>query len=222
MSLTLNVKSTTGSTISLNVNQNDTISDIKSKLKQQEQKYIYGYLQFQPGDTLSDYNIHNEQSLMMTVILNDGTSTLVVLNVEPDDNLEILKNKAKIEANIKNIDDIVALNFAGIIPNDKTLLECNIKNKSTIHGYNDNKNNNNNKDIDNNNDRKAIKSKKSNIYNNYNTIKQRFKNGSKSTPQQLQMTDLSQKNNNGRKSSSHQPLLTKIDEEGDCCTCSIL
>ena len=83
MSIEINIKSLTGSKCILKVNPNDSISDIKRKLKKKIQtedipeKYIYGYEQFRDNDKLSNYNINTSQSLMMTVILKDKTSMLL-------------------------------------------------------------------------------------------------------------------------------------------------
>lgn len=83
MSIEINIKSLTGSNFILRVNPNDSISDIKQKLKKKietediPEKYIYGYEQFRDNDKLSNYNINTSQSLMMTVILKDKTSMLL-------------------------------------------------------------------------------------------------------------------------------------------------
>ena len=74
-----------GASYTLDVNKSDTILCVKTKLKLQqyiaveEQQFIFGYLEFGflKTDSLSNYNLQEPQSLMMTAILKDGTSLYV-------------------------------------------------------------------------------------------------------------------------------------------------
>lgn len=87
MSVEINIKSLSGSTCVIKVNPNDTISDMKQKLKKRiengdiPQKFIFGYQELRDNDKLSDFNINSSQSLMFTVILKDKTSMLFIIYI---------------------------------------------------------------------------------------------------------------------------------------------
>eukprot|EP01084_Bolivina_argentea_P013057 24452_1 len=218
------------STYVLNVDLSSTVLDVKSKLKKQEgipeirQRYLHGYLEFQYSDILRHYNIYEPRTLMMTVILTNGTSMLLVLifscimylsiyinvnryrlitlDVVPDDTIETLKRKVK---RVKT-SDISSFYFAGTMPNNKTLLECNITDKSTIHLLLETQN-----------------TEQSQIYNNVTKMKNVTKNYNSLNDvkkQYLEMIQLSKPKNG-----ENQRLLPQVDQskaQTDCCSCVVL
>eukprot|EP01084_Bolivina_argentea_P013056 24451_1 len=196
------------STYVLNVDLSSTVLDVKSKLKKQEgipeirQRYLHGYLEFQYSDILRHYNIYEPRTLMMTVILTNGTSMLITLDVVPDDTIETLKRKVK---RVKT-SDISSFYFAGTMPNNKTLLECNITDKSTIHLLLETQN-----------------TEQSQIYNNVTKMKNVTKNYNSLNDvkkQYLEMIQLSKPKNG-----ENQRLLPQVDQskaQTDCCSCVVL
>ena len=132
------------------------------------------------------------------------------MDVEPNDSTQNLKQKIMIneENLIERLSDIDKIYFAGQIPNHKTLSECNIKNKSTIHIEKDIKINNNNV----NNNYNSIISSSPFVYNHDNA-----KNDKRKNHRQLQMTNLSKiKDKN-----CNEPLIDRSNDfnpkQTECC-----
>ena len=72
------VKTLTGKTITIDVQENETISSIKSKIKDKieiptdHQRLIFSNKQLDDNCTLKDYDIHRESTLHLVVRLPGG------------------------------------------------------------------------------------------------------------------------------------------------------
>ena len=143
----INIKSLVGKTYDLEVNDSDTIKNIKDLIKEKAEitsekpiRLIFAGKELDDDKKLYSYNISNNSTIhllttpktvkKLSIKINEGK--ILALDVKPSDTLENLKKKIKEEEGLDSTQYNLFLDKTLLKENDKTLEDYDIYTSSTI------------------------------------------------------------------------------------------